>query len=166
VEWIGEIPEHWNLNRLKWVSKLEYGDSLAVVDRESGGDIPVYGSNGIAGFHNRAITKSPCLVIGRKGSYGKVNWSDGACFPIDTTYYIDKNKTVNNLRWLFYLLPKLGLDLFSRDTGVPGLNREDAYQKELPIPPIDEQTAIANYLDEKTAKIDSLVEKKKKMIEH
>lgn len=164
IEWIGEIPEHWEIDRLKWNAILEYGESLAVVDRNDG-PIPVFGSNGIAGFHDIAITKSPCIIIGRKGSFGKVNWSNVECFPIDTTYFIDGTKTRNHLRWLFYLLSNLGLDLFSRDTGVPGLNREDAYQNKVPMPPPEEQTAIANYLDDKTSKIDSLIEKKKKLIE-
>lgn len=164
VEWIGEIPEHWKVKRLKALSKLEYGESLAVISREEG-DIPVFGSNGITGFHTISITNAPCIVVGRKGSYGKINWSAKECFPIDTTYYIDDSKTGQHLRWLYYILPNLGLDLFSKDTGVPGLSREDAYQNLIPLPNFEEQTAIANYLDEKTTQIDTLIAKKKKLIE-
>lgn len=164
VEWIGEIPEHWTVKRLKTLSKLEYGESLAVISREEG-DIPVFGSNGITGFHTSSITNAPCIVVGRKGSYGKINWSAKECFPIDTTYYIDNSKTDQHLRWLYYILPNLGLDLFSKDTGVPGLSREDAYQNLIPLPNFEEQTAIANYLDEKTVQIDTLIEKKQKLIE-
>lgn len=113
VEWIGEIPEHWTVKRLKTLSKLEYGESLAVISREEG-DIPVFGSNGITGFHTSSITNAPCIVVGRKGSYGKINWSAKECFPIDTTYYIDNSKTDQHLRWLYYILPNLGLDLFQK----------------------------------------------------
>lgn len=164
VEWIGEIPKNWEVGRLKWNVSFEYGESLAAGDRNNG-SIPVFGSNGIAGFHDTAITKSPCIIIGRKGSFGKVNWSNVCCFPIDTTYFIDESKTRHDLRWLFFLLPNLGLDLFSRDTGVPGLNRDDAYQNKVPIPPREEQTAIVNFLNEKTANIDSLIASKQKLIE-
>lgn len=164
IEWIGEIPRHWTVNRLKWIARFEYGESLAVADRKEG-IIPVFGSNGITGFHDMAITRIPCIIIGRKGSFGKVNWSEKECYPIDTTYFIDETKTDKVLRWLFYLLPNLGLDLCSRDTGVPGLNREDAYQNDVPIPPQEEQTTIANYLDEKTARIDNLIANKQKLIE-
>ena len=164
IDWIGDIPEHWHTQLLKRSIKFEYGYSLASEDRKDG-QVPVYGSNGVAGFHSIAITKSPCLIIGRKGSYGKVNWSAEPCFPIDTTYFVDENKTEHDLRWLYYILPNLGLDRFSRDTGVPGLNREDAYQNYLPIPPKPEQTAIAYYLNKKTAQIDDLIAKKQKLID-
>ena len=163
IEWIGKIPEHWDVEQLKWNTTFEYGVSLSSEARKDG-DIPVFGSNGITGFHDAAITKSPCLIIGRKGSFGKVNWSDKECFPIDTTYYVDQTKTINNLRWLYYILLNLRLDQFSRDTGVPGLNREDAYQNFLPLPPISEQTAIAAFLDRKTAEIDKLIANKQKLI--
>ncbi len=84
VEWIGNMPEHWDLKKLKWVSRLVYGNSLSVDDRVEG-SIPVYGSNGIVGYHDMAITSKPCIIIGRKGSFGKVNFSEVNCFPIDTT---------------------------------------------------------------------------------
>lgn len=48
---------------------------------------------------------------------------------------------------------------------MPGLSREDAYQNLIPLPNFEEQTAIANYLDEKTVQIDTLIEKKQKLIE-
>lgn len=164
IEWVGEIPAHWDKSRLKWVCRFEYGESLSTNDREEG-DFPVYGSNGITGYHSVAISKAPCVIVGRKGSFGKVNWSEKECFPIDTTYYIDSRQTGANLRWLFYGLQQLGLDTFSRDTGVPGLNREDAYQNILPLPSPAEQTAIAAYLDDKTARIDKLIANKQRLIE-
>lgn len=164
VEWLREIPLHWVSTRLKWVCRFEYGESLSVVDREEG-DFPVYGSNGITGFHSSAISKAPCIIVGRKGSFGKINWSDKECFPIDTTYFIDESKTDKDLRWLYYVLQNLGLDTISKDTGVPGLNREDAYQNIVPLPESGEQTAIADYLDQKTAQIDVLIDSKQKLIE-
>jgi type I restriction enzyme S subunit len=165
VEWIGEIPEHWGLKKLRWVTSLLYGESLKSEDRETG-DVPVYGSNGIVGYHSEAITSVPCLIIGRKGSHGKVNYSETSCFPIDTTYFIDVSATRNNLRWLFYVLPTLNLDALSKDSAVPGLSREEAYERTLPVPAlIAEQTAIATYLDRKTAEIDDLIAKKRRLID-
>lgn len=164
LEWIGEIPEHWEPTRLKWVCRFEYGESLSVIDRKEG-DCPVYGSNGITGFHSSAISKAPCIIVGRKGSFGKINWSDKECFPIDTTYFIDESKTDRNLRWIYYILQNLRLDTVSKDTGVPGLNREDAYQNILPLPSPEEQSAIAAFLDDKTTQIDALIASKQKLIE-
>lgn len=164
IEWIGEVPEDWKVNRLKTVCTFTYGDSLPNEDRAEG-DIPVYGSNGIVGYHNKAITNKPCIIIGRKGSYGKVNFSQTECFPIDTTYFVDDHSAKCDLKWLNYVLPLLELDKFSNDTGVPGLNREEAYGKRIPIPESDVQKVIADYLDRKTAQIDDLIAKKERMIE-
>jgi type I restriction enzyme S subunit len=164
IEWIGEIPEHWDVIKLKYVTKLVYGDSLPTENREEG-EVDVFGSNGKVGTHNVANTLSPVIIVGRKGSYGKVTYSDKKCFAIDTTYYIDNRCTKSNIKWLYYSLMVLELDKNSQDTGVPGLSREYAYNKYVPVPTVNEQVAIANFLDQKTAEIDSLVTETKNQIE-
>lgn len=128
VEWIGDVPEGWKIKKLKFIANLIYGNSLSAEDRIED-SVPVFGSNGQVGWHNTGITSAPCIIIGRKGSYGKINYCDKRCFPIDTTYFIDTRFTKSVLRWLFYVLPLLKLDQFSQDTGVPGLSREYAYNK-------------------------------------
>lgn len=164
IEWIGKYPNIWKVNRLKTVCTFTYGDSLSDEDRIEG-NIPVYGSNGVVGYHNKAITRKPCIVIGRKGSFGKINFSKTECFPIDTTYFVDDHSSKCNLKWLSYVLPLSELDKFSNDTGVPGLNREEAHEKRIPVPDNIEQKVIADYLDSKTAQIDELIAKKERMIE-
>lgn len=164
IEWLGEIPEGWETKRLKWIARLEYGSSLSQEKREEG-SVPVYGSNGIVGEHSRGITGKPVIIVGRKGSYGMISYSEVSCFPIDTTYYIDPYLTEKNIRWLYYLLNSLGLDQITFDTGVPGLSREFAYSKVVPLPPTNEQNKIANYLDQKTSKIDELIKKNESLIE-
>ena len=165
IEWIGEIPEHWGVIKLKYVTKLAYGDSLPTENREEEGEVDVFGSNGKVGTHNVANTLSPVIIVGRKGSYGKVTYSDKKCFAIDTTYYIDNRCTKSNIKWLYYSLMVLELDKNSQDTGVPGLSREYAYNKYVPVPTVNEQAAIANFLDQKTAEIDDLIADKEKLIE-
>ncbi|MEJ1402435.1 MAG: restriction endonuclease subunit S [Candidatus Sedimenticola sp. (ex Thyasira tokunagai)] len=159
------IPEHWDARKLKWVTHFAYGDSLPG-DGRNDGDIPVFGSNGVVGHHDESVTNKPAIVVGRKGSYGKVNYSQTECFPIDTTYFIDDRSTKNDLRWLYYVLGTLGLDEYSQDSAVPGLSREYAYSRELPfVPNVEEQQTIARFLDHKTALIDQYIANKKKQIE-
>lgn len=158
IGWIGEIPENWEVKKLKWIARLEYGSSLSEEARADG-TVPVYGSNGIVGEHSKSITDNPAIIIGRKGSYGKVSYSDVPCFPIDTTYYIDQRLTKENIRWLYYLLISIDLDQITFDTGVPGLSRDFAYDKLIPLPTKNEQTAITNFLDHKTAQIDESIKK-------
>ena len=150
--------------RLKNVARFGYGDSLPAEDRVSG-NFHVYGSNGIVGENDMPNTKGPCLIVGRKGSYGKVQFSEKPCFAIDTTYFIDSSLSKNNLRWLFYSLQWLQLDSFTKDSAVPGLSREDAYENILPFCHIKEQSAIATFLDRETGKIDRLIALKERQIE-
>ncbi len=164
IEWLGDIPRHWGVTLLKRICDLSYGDSLPE-DKRNDGDIPVYGSNGIVGLHDISNALAPVIIVGRKGSYGKLNYSTEKVFAIDTTYYIDESTTTRNIRWLYYALSCLQLDEGSKDSAVPGLSREDAYKHCVPVCNSYEQQAIASFLDRETARIDALISKKERMIE-
>ena len=163
VEWLGEVPKHWEVRRLKYICRFAYGDSLPSEMRIEG-KVPVYGSNGHVGFHSFSNTTAPCIIIGRKGSFGKVNYSSDSAFAIDTTFFVDSRYTNANIRWLYYLLVLLQLDAVSKDSIVPGLNREDAYQQIGLYPPLEEQKRIAAFLDKETAKMDALIDKQEQLI--
>ncbi len=163
VKWIGQIPVHWNLSMLKYAARLVYGDTLISENREDG-VVPVYGSNGIIDTHSSANTLSPAIIIGRKGSLGKVQYSDVPCFVIDTAYYIDRRTSNLNLRWLYYILQSLKLERF-RNSVLPGLNRESAESQYIPLIVEEEQTQIANFLDSKTKQIDELITAEQQKIE-
>jgi type I restriction enzyme S subunit len=128
------------------VCQFVYGAALKEENRRSG-KVPVYGSNGVVGWHDKAITRGATIIIGRKGSIGEVNWSKGPCFPIDTTYYIEKTEKPCDLRWLYYTLLKLDLTRLNKSAAVPGLNRDDAYEQLIPFPDVSEQERIAVLLD-------------------
>ena len=163
VAWIGDVPEQWKVVRLKNICGFQYGDSLPEEERISTG-VPVYGSNGLIGYTHTANTKPKCLIIGRKGSSGKVIYSDEAGFAIDTTFFIDRRHTTSHTKWLYYLLNALDLESLSGDVGVPGLNRTTAYQQICPLPPLDEQAAIVRYLDDADQRIRAYVSAKERLI--
>jgi len=127
------------------VCDFVYGDGLKETDRK-GGNVPVYGSNGIVGWHDEAITKGETLIIGRKGSIGEVHFSKIPCWAIDTTYYVEKTKVPCDFTWLYYTLKALDLTRLNKSAAVPGLNREDAYEQKIPLPPLTEQKRIASLL--------------------
>ena len=158
-----DVPNGWQFLPLKRIARFDYGDALSSDEREKGG-VMVYGSNGPFDEHSAANTLGPSIIIGRKGSYGKLNYSDNPVFAVDTTFVVDRRHTLADLRFLYYLLSILGLDELSDDTAVPGLSREKAYQSLGPLPPPDIQRQIARFLDEKTARIDGLIEKKRKLL--
>ena len=127
------------------VCDFVYGDGLKETDRK-GGDVPVYGSNGIVGWHDEALTKGEALIVGRKGSIGEVHFSKIPCWAIDTTYFIEKTKVPCDFTWLYYTLKALDLTRLNKSAAIPGLNREDAYEQKIPLPPLTEQKRIASLL--------------------
>ena len=158
IDWLGDIPAHWDALPLKRITRFGYGDALASDDRELG-DVKVFGSNGAFDTHSQANTLSPCIIVGRKGSYGKLQYSEEPVFAVDTTFIIDRRYTTAHLRYLYYMVGVLGLDELSDDTGIPGLSRAKAYQALCPVPPLAVQEHIADFLDKQTAQIDHTVTK-------
>jgi type I restriction enzyme M protein len=130
--------------KLGEIISLEYGIALPDQNRIKG-DYPVVGSNGIVGWHNNFLVKAPVIVVGRKGSAGKINWIDKNCTPIDTTFFVQKLEDVKySLKILYYAIKKINLENLAGGTGVPGLNRNDAYAKNIKVPPLSEQQHIVS----------------------
>lgn len=117
-----EIPAGWNSCKLSEFIKLEYGKPLKSEYR-TGSGYPVFGSSGIVGFHVDYLVEGPGLIIGRKGTVGKVNYSFENFYPIDTAYYVTCKK-ITSMIFLNYLINSLGLESMNSDSAVPGLNRE------------------------------------------
>jgi len=68
VEWLGEIPEHWEIKKLKYIIKINSGEGIKSDDIKPIGDYPVYGGNGIAGYTNTFNSKNDDIIIGRVGA--------------------------------------------------------------------------------------------------
>ncbi|PPK77808.1 type I restriction enzyme S subunit [Methylobacter tundripaludum] len=129
------VPEGWSRKTLADLATLNYGKALKAGDRKEG-DVPVYGSSGIVGYHNVSLINSPCIIIGRKGNVGSVFFSHVPCFGIDTVYYVNAEQTSCYLMLLLQTM-----NFISSDAAVPGLNRNYAYGLPVIIP--DETTATA-----------------------
>jgi type I restriction enzyme S subunit len=177
VEWIGEIPEHWGIIKLKYIVNYEKGKNAAIFTKEyigqNYGDYPVYSGqtedNGILGTITtyeydvqRALlittVGAKAMTLRRIGSKFSLSQNCAILFPKDNSV---------NLDYYYYYLDRH----FDFEKGrislimQPSLRFEDLDTYTVILPPLPEQTAIANFLDDKTAKIDSLIEKKKKLIE-
>lgn len=135
----------WATTTVGAVLSLEYGKGLSGECR-TGNGFPVFGSSGEVGRHAESICEGPGIVVGRKGTVGSVTWSDEPFWPIDTTYYVRRLVDVN-LRWLFWRLLTINMAALDSSTGVPGLNRNDAYRLMFEFPPAAEQRRIAAILD-------------------
>ncbi len=133
--------EKWEFKRLGEITTLRYGKNLTDKMRNSG-DVPVYGSAGIVGWHNKSITDSLTVIIARKGSVGNIFISENPCFPIDTTFYIDQSSCELNLRWLYIFLLGSDLKRLNMATAVPGINRGIIQNIQIPLPPLEEQKQL------------------------
>lgn len=125
VKIIDGVPEGWERKALRDVATLNYGKALKEETRVPGG-VPVYGSSGIVGSHDKALVNGPGIILGRKGNVGSVRWSHCNFFPIDTVYFIASDQ------FDFHLYLTLQhMQFMSTDVAVPGLNREFAYSRSL-----------------------------------
>ena len=132
---IEEANEEWEEIKLGDIAIFHYGKSLTKQNRVDG-DIPVFSSAGLVGFHNKALTDTPGIIIGRKGTVGKVYYSKTPFYCIDTAFYILPSDKYS-LEFLFYLLLALNLDELNEDSAVPGLNRDTAYRQKVFLPPME-----------------------------
>jgi type I restriction enzyme S subunit len=159
------LPSWLQWRPVRRIARFEYGEALPSDSRQDQECVHVFGSNGPVGTHGLSNTMGPVIVVGRKGSFGKINYSTEPVFAIDTAYFIDGRKTQVNLRWLYYVLGWLRLDSFSKDSAVPGLSREDAYSRFVPWCEPNQQRMIADFLDRETARIDELIAMKERLID-
>ena len=130
---MGEIPEGWRVGNLRDLVTFSYGKPLKENDR-LGGPYPVFGSNGVVGWHSEWLVEGPGIIIGRKGNPGIVKWSPYNFYPIDTTFYAVPVSKDYGLHYLYSLLEKLQLSHLSADSAVPGLNREAVMSQQIIIP--------------------------------
>lgn len=131
---IEEAKEDWEDGTLDQLIDLKYGKALKQEDR-SGSGYPVVASSGIVGFHNDYLVKGPGIVIGRKGTLGKVYFMKDNFYPIDTSYFIQTKTSGSNLIFEYYLLKSLDFANMNSDSAVPGLNRNLALGTQIQVPP-------------------------------
>ena len=86
--------DDWIVTDIASFAPFIYGKGLPEGKRINNGHFPVYGSNGVIGFHDKPLVKSPTVIVGRKGTIGSVHFCEGGCWPIDTTFYYTINRYI------------------------------------------------------------------------
>ncbi|NLG39928.1 MAG: restriction endonuclease subunit S [Fibrobacter sp.] len=128
------LPQGWREGSLFDVIELHYGKGLKTEER-AGNGYPVVGSSGIVDYHSDFLVEGPGIVIGRKGTLGKVIYLWDSFYPIDTTYYIKSKIESAGLLYEYFLLKTINFEDMNTDSAVPGLNRDIALSTEIQIPP-------------------------------
>ena len=129
------------------VVMMQRGFDLPVQDRQQDGDIPVYGSNGALDRHNVARVHGGGVITGRSGTIGKVYYTEGDYWPLNTSLFsVDTHG--NNIVYLAYLLQMYDLSRFTEGTGVPTLNRNKFHNKPIIDVPLVEQETFATFVEQ------------------
>lgn len=133
-QWLdNEQQDNLKEGKLSDIISLKYGKALKQENR-SGEGFPVVASGGIVGFHNEYLVNAPGIVIGRKGTLGKVYYMYENFYPIDTSYYIESKIKNSKLFYEYFLLKSLGFENMNSDSAVPGLNRDSAMSSSITLP--------------------------------
>src|SRR5690606_36586250 len=85
VQWIGEIPEHWEVKRLKHCLKINNGLDYKYIQTETG--YPVIGSGGQFAFCSEYLYDGEVVLLGRKGTIDKPLYFNGKFWTVDTMFY-------------------------------------------------------------------------------
>ena len=100
VEWIGEIPEYWEVKKLKYLLRIKNGQEYKNVVAEEG--FPVFGSGGVFAFASQYLYDGEALLLGRKGTIDKPLYVNEKFWTVDTMFYAIVKKAYST-RYLYFL---------------------------------------------------------------
>ncbi|MCU0535082.1 MAG: restriction endonuclease subunit S [Hydrococcus sp. Prado102] len=175
VEWIGEIPEHWEVIRNKQIFQERSSisstgkETLLTVSHITGitprseKNVNMFMAETMEGYK---ICHQGDLIINTMwawmGALGTSNYF-GICSP-SYNVYMPLNNIPYNYRYFDYLVrtPNAIVEMTRNSKGIVSsrlrLYAKEFFQIEVPFPPPSEQKAIAHYLDTKTAQIDQIIQ--------
>jgi type I restriction enzyme S subunit len=126
------VPQGWERAPLESALVLQRGFDLPTQNRQDG-IIPIYGSTGILGYHDKAKAVAPGVVTGRSGTLGEVTYVDEDYWPLNTSLWVKDFKRVTPLFALF-LLREMDLKQFNGGASVPTLDRKSVHRVDVLIP--------------------------------
>ena len=173
IEWIGQIPEHWSVKRLKYV--MNNFDSqrkpIEAQNRSQEGDVlyDYYGASGVIDKIDEYIFDETALLIGEDGAnlvlrnlpliyiaHGK--------YWVNNHAHILRPKKDSDLYYMAHQMEIIDYSLFITGSAQPKLSQENLNNVILVVPPLSEQKTMAEYLNEKVSNIDSIIQDKKKQL--
>lgn len=130
--------------RLRDLLTLQRGYDITKKEQNEG-VVPVISSGGISSFHSESKVQGPGVVIGRKGTLGKVFFSTEDFWPHDTTLWV-KDFKGNEPKFIYYLLQVLDFARFDSGAANPTLNRNHVHSLKIAVPNQKVRTKIASIL--------------------
>ncbi|ARI00244.1 type I restriction modification DNA specificity domain protein [Pseudomonas aeruginosa PAK] len=133
-------PMGWEVKRLGDVIKLSSGNGLSAKEMDSGGCYPVYGGNGINGYHSEYMFEEPQLVIGRVGAYcGAIHITQPCAWVTDNALYIREYVQDVNVHYMAQLLDVSNLNQYAGKAAQPLVSGGRIYPLEMIFPPLQDQ---------------------------
>lgn len=143
--------------KYKWgdLITLEYGKPVKDKDSKSG-NIPVFGTNGQIGTsHLPPLCPHASFILGRKGAYRGVHYSDVPFSVIDTAFYAKNIRTdILSLKWAYYKFLTYDINRMDSGSAIPSTDRYEIYGIEVELPPIKYQQKIVCLLEFLNKKIE------------
>ncbi len=155
VEWLGEVPAHWEVKRLKWVTRLQRGYDLPA-DKRIPGPFAVVSSGGVIGRHAERRATAPGVVMGRYGSTDAVFYVEQDFWPHNTSLFVTHFQG-NLPKWCYHLLRSISKADHAGKSAVPGVDRKDLFQIVVAVPPSEEQSAIVKAIDFGARELDEAI---------
>jgi len=164
VEWIGEIPEGWEMKKLKHMGRINSGEAIVNNDLSNNGKYEVYGGNGLMGYTNKFNTSGETIVIGRVGALcGNVRLSNKSRWISDNALIFTLNK-VENYSYFEILLKSANLNKLNSSSAQPLITGTKVMNFSIPYAKKTEQKQIVDYIETHSAKIDNVISLQEKQI--
>lgn len=143
-----DIPDNWEWVRLGEIIRISSGDGLSSRNMVKG-DIPVFGGNGITGYHNKANVSKETIVIGRVGYYcGSVHVTPSQAWITDNAFITQYSEKYMDRDYLVLMLRFMNLGRSNNATAQPVVSGKKIYPRLFPLPPLAEQHRIVVKLEE------------------
>lgn len=161
IPWLGDIPEHWEVKKLKYVIKVKSGESIVAEELIDNGTYEAFGGNGFIGNTNKFNIQGDTIIIGRVGAKcGNVRYSNERKWISDNALIV---KTNQNYEFMALLLESVDLNKLSIQNAQPLITSTIIKELVVPIPPtIDEQVFIVLFIKKEISHVDytiSIIEK-------
>jgi type I restriction enzyme, S subunit len=157
LDWLGSIPQHWSVKKLGYLASLKSGETITADTIDKQGTYPVYGGNGLRGYTDSFTHSGDYVLIGRQGALcGNINYAHGNFWASEHAVVAAPLEEYD-YRWLGSLLHSMNLNQYSLSAAQPGISIDRIGAIKIPVPPLEEQQSIAQYIDREPTQIDSLV---------
>ena len=144
-----ELPNGWSFCRLQDVIRIASGTGLTSKNMNKDGKIPVFGGNGITGFHDNHNVDKATLVIGRVGFYcGSVHITPDKAWVTDNAFITTFSEKNIDLYFLALLLKASNLNQNDSATAQPVISGKKVYPIIVALPPLEEQPRIVAKVNE------------------